>query len=363
MKLKVTQENLSAALNTVAKVANTHNTLPILSNVLIKTSGNRLSVAATNLDVAITQMVGSKISEEGSLTIPARLTQDFVASLPSGVIDLTQDENKLNLSTDKYESTINGMPAEDFPVMPAIAKGQKWNLPAKTLKHALQQIVFAASTDEARPVLTGLYFHSSGDQLYVAATDSYRLAEKALMKSKDQIKLLIPVSAMQELLRILTDSDEDVTITSDDQQVLFKVGGVELVARLIEGQYPDYQKLIPQNFTNIATLKRADFVNITKVSSLFARESGGSVTIELDSKTKQVSIRSIASQLGENTAAADAKINGSGQITLNSRFLMDGLNALNSDEVSFSFNGKLEPSVLKDPENSDYLHVIMPLKS
>ncbi|HLB66299.1 MAG TPA: DNA polymerase III subunit beta [Candidatus Saccharimonadales bacterium] len=363
MKLKVTQENLSAALNTVAKVANTHNTLPILSNVLIKTSGNRLSVAATNLDVAITQMVGSKISEEGSLTIPARLTQDFVASLPNGVIDLTQDENKLNLSTDKYESTINGMPAEDFPVMPAIAKGQKWNLPAKTLKHALQQIVFAASTDEARPVLTGLYFHSSGDQLYVAATDSYRLAEKALMKSKDQIKLLIPVSAMQELLRILTDSDEDVTITSDDQQVLFKVGGVELVARLIEGQYPDYQKLIPQNFTNIATLKRADFVNITKVSSLFARESGGSVTIELDSKTKQVSIRSIASQLGENTAAADAKINGSGQITLNSRFLMDGLNALNSDEVSFSFNGKLEPSVLKDPENSDYLHVIMPLKS
>ncbi len=363
MKLQVTQENLNKALGTVARVANTRGTLPVLANVLIKTVNNRLSIAATNLDIAITQYIGAKVTEEGSITVPARLMQDFISSLPSGAINLDLDELKLKIATDQYKSVINGVSAEEFPVMPVIADGKKWSIPANILKRSLQQVALAASNDEVRPVLTGVFLHTHEGQLYMAATDSYRLAEKSLMPTDLDVSLLVPVSAMQDLLRIVSDSEEDVQITHDDQQVLFRVGDVELVARLIEGKYPPYRNLIPTSFATSATLKRSDLLNVTKVSSLFARESAGSITIEIDELSQQLSIKSVASQLGENNANASAKVTGSGEITLNSRYLLDALHVVTSDEVSFSFNGKLEPIVLKDPAANDYVHIIMPLKS
>lgn len=363
MKLQVTQENLNRALGTVSRVANTRGTLPILANVLIKTHNNRLSLAATNLDIAITHHIGAKVSEEGAITVPARLMQDFISSLPSGVIDLELTDSKLHIATDQYESTVNGIVADDFPVMPAIGDGKTWKVSGELLKKGLQQVVFAASADESRPVLTGVLVHSSGGKLYLAATDSYRLAEKEIGSSKDDVNLLVPATAMHDLLRILGDGEEAVQVTHDDQQVLFTVGDVELVARLLEGKYPDYRKLIPEKFAVGVVLKRADFLNITKVSSLFARESAGSVTLKVDEAKQAVSIRSIASQLGENTASANGKVTGNGEITLNSRYLLDALQALNSDDVSFGFNGKLEATCLRDAGNSDYTHIIMPLKS
>ena len=363
MKLQVTQENLNKALGTVARVANARGTLPVLANVLIKTVNNRLSIAATNLDIAITQYIGAKVSEEGSITVPARLMQDFVGSLPAGNIELDLDDFKLHIVTDQYKSVINGVSAEEFPVMPAITEGHTWTVPGNILKKSLQQVVLAASNDEARPVLTGVFVHTHEGVLYLAATDSYRLAEKALMPNTDAISLLIPVSAMQDLLRIVSDTEEEVRVTSDDQQVLFQVGDIELVARLIEGKYPPYRNLIPSNFATTATLKRSDLLNVTKVSSLFARESAGSITIEVSEVSQELSIRSIASQLGENNAKAGAKVEGSGDITLNSRYLLDALHVITGDEVSFCFNGKLDAVVLRDPANDDYMHLIMPLKS
>jgi DNA polymerase-3 subunit beta len=363
MKLQVTQENLAKALGHVSRVANSRGTLPILSNVLLKTVDNRLSISATNLDIAITHYIGSKVSKEGAITVPARLMQDFVSSLPNGVIDLSLQDNKLHISTDKYQSVINGVSAEDFPVMPAITDGTQWKVTGKTMKTGLQQVVVAASSDEARPLLTGVFVHSHEGSLYIVSTDSYRLAEKRLDTTKHDISLLIPANALQDLLRILGDEADDVVVTHDDQQVLFKVGDVELVTRLIEGKYPDYRKLIPKSFASSASLKRADFVNITKVSSLFARESAGSVTINLEEESKQVSIRSIASQIGENTASAEAAVTGDGVITLNSRYVLDALNALHGEEATISFNSKLEACVIADAKDSSYLHVIMPLKS
>ncbi|MBC7708013.1 DNA polymerase III subunit beta [Polaromonas sp.] len=362
MKLQVTQENLNRALGSVARVANTRNALPILANVLIKTSNNRLSLSATNLDIAITHYIGAKVSEEGSITVPARLMQDFISSLPSGVINLELKETKLSITTDQYQSTVNGIMADDFPVMPAITSGQSWTVPGALLKKTLQQVVFAASNDETRPVLTAVLLHTSNGALYMAATDSYRLAERQLNNNTEDVRLLVPATAMQDLLRIIGDGADAVQVTHDDQQILFQVGDVELVTRLVEGKYPDYQKLIPSTFATSATLKRADFVNVTKVSSLFARESAGSITIEVDEAAQSLSIRSVASQLGENTAQAEAKATGSASITLNSKYLLDALNALGGDEVTFGFNGKLEATLLTDAANDDYKHVIMPLK-
>ncbi len=363
MKLQVTQENLAKALNTVARVAHSRSSLPILSNVLLKTTDNRLSIAATNLDIAITHTIGSKIAKNGSITVPARLMQDFVSSLPDSVLDLELTDNKLHITTEQYQSTINGVSAEDFPIMPAITKGSTWQVAAADFKKALSQVVFAASADDARPVLTGVYFHSTNSGIAMAATDSYRLAEHILPKAKNAVNFLVPASAAADLLRIISDTEEEVSVTHDNQQVLFQVGEVTMVARLIDGQYPDYRKLIPAKFSTVAKLSKADFLNIAKVSSLFARESAGSITIKVDRASKSVSINAVASQLGENTATADAEVSGSGEVTLNSRYLIDGLNAFSGQTIEFCFNGKLEPCILRSSDDEHYLHLVMPLRS
>lgn len=363
MKLQVTQENLSRALNNVARIATTRNTLPILANVLIKTVDNRVCIATTNLNIAITNYIGSKVSESGSITVPARLMQDFISSLPSGVIDIRLEDTKLHISTDHHKSVINGTPADDYPVMPKIKEGKKWKIPSNELKNALTQVVVAASNDDARPVLTGVNFYTSEGNLYIVATDSYRLAEKKLMPLKEDVNILVPASSIQDLLRILDDSDEEVKITSDEQQILFQKGDVELVTRLIDGKFPDYKKLIPEKFKTTAIVPKSEITNIAKVSSLFARETAGSVKFGVDSANKQISVDSIASQLGENAATTTAETTGDGEITLNSRYIIDALNALGADEVFAGFNEKLEPFIIKNQKDNSYLHIIMPLKS
>lgn len=364
MKLQVTQENLSKALSNVAKIAMANkNPLPILNNVLIKTVDGRLSLSATNLEIAVTEKIGSKVKEEGAITVPARLMQEYVSSLPSGVLDIELDDNKLHISTEQYSSTINGVIADEFPSFPELAESAHWNIPTKECKKGLQQVVFAASNDESRPVLTGVYLHTVGGNLFAVATDSYRLAEKKLIKTSQTISLLVPADAMQELLRILPDTIETVVVTADSQQVLFKAGDIELVTRLIDATYPDYKKLIPRSYSTTATLPRDELVSITKVSSLFARESAGSITLHVDDTEGVVSIKSIASQLGENSSRAAAEVEGSGEVTLNSRYLLDALNAIGTREVTISFNGKLEPFVITSKEAPDQTYLVMPLKS
>lgn len=363
MDLKVTQENLSKALIIVARVATGRSTLPILSNILFAIEDNRLRLSATNLDIAISKYVGAKVTKSGTVTIPARLVQDFISSLPESTIAIKQEDQKLHIDAGNYTSTINGIAADEFPVMPVIKDGESWTIPAETFKRALQQVSIAASHDETRPILTGVYIHTIKNQLFIAATDSYRLAEKKLPVKKQTKPLLIPVSAIQELLRILQDESGDVTITHDSQQVRFNTLDTELVARLIDGTYPEYQKLIPSAFEHTATLKKNELINITKVSSLFARESAGSITIRFSKKDQQVHIHSVASQVGENSSSAAATVSSDADITLNSRYLLEGLQALDGEEVTIAFNGKLEPVVLTSPTDESYLHIVMPLKS
>lgn len=363
MKLKVTQENLSKALGYVARVANTRGTLPILGNVLLRVDDNRLSIAATNLDIAIRSYIGAQIQSEGALTVPARLLQDLVTGLPSGVIEFEQDGQRLKIQTERYKSVINGITAEEFPVMPAIEDGREWAVPASVLKQGLQQVLMAASNDESRPILTGVLFHTADKQLFIASTDSYRLAQKNLLTISEKLNLLIPATALHDVQRIVNDYTGEVLVTHDDQQVQFRAGDVELVARLIEGNYPDYQKLIPQQFATSATVKRAELISTVKVTSLFARESAGSIVLSVDQDSQSIWIHAVASQLGENNATVTAEVTGSGSITLNSRYLLDALQAMNGETVKIGFNGKLEAVCLADPKDEDYTHIIMPLKS
>lgn len=363
MKLKVTQENLSKALNYVARVASNRSTLPILSNVLLQVENNQLSITATNLDIAIKSQIGAQVQQEGSLTVPAKLLQDLISSLPSGVIELNKDEQRLKITTSHYKSIINGVSPEEFPVMPETTNGKTFELDAQTLKHGLQQVLVAASNDDSRPVLTGVFLQTIDGVLYGASTDSYRLAERSFGKHKNETNLLVPASALHDVVRIIGDSAENVVVTHDDQQVRFEVDDVSLVARLIDGKYPDYRKLIPSSFETSATLSRTELLNIVKIAGLFARESAGSVVLSIDDTDNQLSVQSVASQLGENNATAEATASGSGQITLNSRYLLEALQTMSSDDITVAFNGKLDPVLLSDPKSNNYLHIIMPLKS
>lgn len=363
MDLQVTQENLNKALNNVARVASGRTTLPILNNVLIQTSNNRLRISATNLDIAISQQVGTKIKSEGALTVPARLFQDFISNLPKTTINLKQEDNKIHITADNYKSVINGIAIDDYPIMPAIQEENSFKIPTQKMKQALQQVIFASSSDESRPVLTAVYMYSHNDKLIIVATDSYRLAEKEVCKINKDISLLIPNSAMHDLLRIINDQEGDIEVIYDDQQVRFSVDDIELIARLIDGTYPDYKKLIPKTFTNQATVDKKELITITKISGLFARENAGSITVALSKEDQTLSVKSIASQVGENESKTAGEVIGEDDITLNSRYLLDGLQSIEGQKVDFCFNGKLEPIIIKNNSINDYTHVIMPLKN
>lgn len=366
MELTVTQENLSHALTAASRVASTKTQLPILSNILLRTDGNRLLVAATNLEIATTQYIGAKIAKPGSITIPAKLVAEFVASLPKGSVELVVKDDHLHITAGGFKSVINGIASDDFPELPTIDENNsvQYSISSDEFKQAVSQTVLTASSDSTRPVLTGVYWHSHDGHLYLAATDGYRLSEKRLVETKSEVAAIIPTPSLQEVLRTFSDDTPEVELLFDETQVRFRAGESEVTSRLIDGNFPDYRQLIPATSETIITIDKSEFVRITKIAGLFARESGGSVTLNANKDDGTLAIHSIASQLGENTSQSTAEVTADGQVTLNSRYLADALSAVTGNTVEFRFSGKLSPCVLSTvSKDVDYQHIIMPLKS
>lgn len=364
MKLVVTQENLAKALQVVGRVASGKTPLPILSNILFRTDENRLLLAATNLEIAISQHIGGKIEQEGAITVPARLMSEFISNLPKGNVTLEADGTKLNIKSATYRSTIHGMAPDEFPALPDIAAQQTITIPVAIIKRAIQQTVLVASGDDTRPVLTGVYCHSHEGKLYFAATDGYRLAERMVSATDQAIEAIIPAQTLQDVLRVITDDSNDIQMIFDDNQVRILVDDIQITSRLIDGTFPDYRQLIPAASDISVKVAKDEFGRITKIASLFARESGGSVTLNAKQEEQKLSIHSVASQLGENTSEAEAEVTADGQVTLNSRYLLEALGCIDNPKLEFSFSGKLSPCVLTTAEaERDYKHIIMPLKS
>lgn len=366
MELTLTQENFARALSAVGRVASTKTQLPILSNILLRTDGNRLLVAATNLEIATTQYIGAKIAKPGAITVPARLISEFVSSLPKGSIDLKVVGENIHISSGKYKSIINGVIADDFPELPTINEQNSvsYSINTEEFKQAVSQTIITASTDSTRPVLTGVYWHAHEGWIFLAATDGYRLSERRLVETKSEVAAIIPTQTLQEVLRTIVDETETVEVLFDESQVRFRLNDAEVISRLIDGNFPDYRQLIPAKSDITATMNKSEFTRVNKIAGLFARESGGSVIVTVDSDKGTVSLHSIASELGENTSELDAEIEGDGQVTLNSRYLTEALGVTDADTISFSFSGKLSPIIIKSTKkDTNYYHVIMPLKS
>lgn len=362
MQVVVKQENLSKALNTVSRVANSRASLPILSNIFIKAKKGNLLLSATNMDIAISQNIGADVKKEGVVVIPAKLITEFVSNLPKTNIEIKLHGKKLSIESGNYKSVINTIDPEDFPEIPEIKDAKKIIIKTDIFKKSVIQTAPVCSVDVTRPILTGVYIYNLDGDIYFTATDGYRLAEKKVMKSKEKIQVIVPASSLLNVNQSITDELENIEVLFNDEQISFNLGNIEITSKLVNGKYIDYRGLIPTNTENKAIVDKTEFLRVVKIAELFARDNSGSVVIKNNNKKAVIDVKSIASEFGENNATVDADTTGDGDIVLNAKFLMEALNNIDADKVHFSFNGKLMPSLITD-NKGDYMHIIMPVKS
>ena len=363
MKVITTRDHLAKALNAVSRFVNPRGTLSVLGNVLLETRDGRLRVAATNLELGIDYFIGAKIDSEGSITVPARLLTDYLNNLGEEKVELSTKDQTLHIKSTAAQSTIQGIDASEFPLIPEVKDGKTVTVSAAGIKDIISKVSFAASTDETRPILSGVLFHFKDPELKVAATDSYRLAELTMRfekKAPEELKVVVPAKALAELGRI-TD-DQEVSVRTAENQVQFETEDVRLVSRLLEGEFPNYTQIIPQKLETKAVLPREDFINRIRIASLFSADAGMGVRLTFKAPGK-VEVTAEAAQVGDSQASLSAKVDGpENTVSFNGRYLLDALGALSGDKVTLETSGKLSPCLVSGQGEKDYVCVIMPLR-
>lgn len=367
MEIEVSQEKLAKALNSVSRIAVGKVTLPVLNNVLIKVDNKKVSLVTTNLDMAIVDYLPVSDSKDGVITVPAKLLAEFISTLPRGEkIKVEAKDTKVTISAGKYSSTINGSLADDFPELPEINEESAvvFKVGVDEFKNSINQVIVASSNDLTRPALTGVYFNTYDKTLAIASTDGYRLAEKKIIKNvQSEVAVIVPAASLREVLAAINDSMDEVEIAFNDDLVRFRLGEVEIISKLIDAAYPDYKRLIPTDNNIKLTADCAELTRVVKLAALFARRSAsGSIVCETK-KPNTFSVRSVASEIGENDSTIETEVSDEGKINLNSRFLLDALNVIEAKEVDIEFSSRITPIVLRNKGSDDYTHIIMPLNS
>lgn len=367
MKLFCSQRDLDYALNIVNKAISPNNTLPVLNNILIKAEGKKLHFSSTNLEIAISCSVDADVRSEGAITVPAKLITNYVSLLTDEKVELSVVEGvSLAVNSSSSSTKIKCISADEFPLIPKVEKGQEFSMKVEDFSGAISEVVFAASFNTTRPVLSGVFLNSKDDSLKVAATDSYRLAEKTLKvpsMPKEDVSCIVPAKTMMELGKILAKSDDkEVKVNISKNQILFVVDGIELISRLIEGKFPDYNKIIPKSRKTNVEVSVEDFSLVLKRVSLFARENNNSVKLSATNDGK-MTISSEETKVGEEKAEILAKVEGeNNKISLNSQYLLDVLTYISEDKIIFSMNDKASPASIRPIDGEDYVYIIMPLK-
>lgn len=373
MKLSCLQENLSRGLGIVGRAVATRSTLPITQNILLATEQSRLKLAATNLEMATTCWIGAKVEQDGAITIPARLLIDFVNSLPNDLIEITLPTNShtLELKSGRFQAHINGIDAEDFPPIPKISDGMTTTIEAAALREGITQVVFAAATEESRPVLTGINAEFEGEQLDLAAADGFRLAvhKMTLASPVDQkTTVIIPARSLNELNRLLGDQEEPVEIITNQQksQILFRLKNAELVSQLIQGAFPNYSQVIPQSYSTRAVVDINEFLRVIKMSSIFARDASGIVRLVITPGAEltpgKITASAQAEEIGGNVSEIDALADGEeAKIAFNVKYLSDVLSVLHQAQVALEVTTPSSPGVIRPIGVDNYVHVVMPM--
>jgi len=365
MKVSCTQQNLARGLGIVSHMVGTRTTLPVLNNILLKTEKGRLKLAATDLEIGISTWIGGKVLKDGAVTCPARLISEFTTTNTDKTITLELKDATLNLSSEHFKANIKGIEAGEFPLIPEVKGGISLEVGAQDLKDGILKTVFACAIDETRPVLAGVYVVVGGGKLKFVATDSYRLAEKALnllSKGASNASFIIPARTMAEIARLIDESIEKVEIKVGENQVEFKLGPTELVSRLIEGSFPDYEQIIPQNIKTKLELGTSNFTNAIKMASFFARESANNVKIKIK-KPKSIQILAVSPQIGDNTSDLEGSFTGEElEIAFNAKFILDVLQFVGSEMIDLELAGPLSPGLIRPAKDKNYRYIIMPLR-
>jgi DNA polymerase-3 subunit beta len=364
------QENLARGLSVVSRAVSNRSTLPVLANVLLKTEDAGLKLTATNLEIGITYWVPGKIETDGATTVPAKLLTDLVNSLPAGDrVDLDLGTGDLlHIRCGRFESHIKGIDADEFPAIGAAGERPTTRIAQNVLRRALAETAFAAASDEARPILTGVLAKFEGDELTLAAADNYRIAVKTIpiLDAVPDTSVVIPARALNELARILADVDEpvDVVLAGGRNQILFHLDGIDLVSRLIDGQFPNYQQVVPQSHTTRAILDREELLRAVRPAALIAHESANIVKLQVGADSDAGITVSANAEVGDHVGQVEAAVEGDGTtIAFNARYLADVLTNVGADQFALELNGPLSPGVFKPVGDDQYIHVVMPVRT
>lgn len=384
MKISCLQESLKRGISTVSRAVASKSPLPVLSHILLSTDEGRLKLSATDLEVGITYWLDAQVEEEGAVTVPSRLFSDVVGNLPNDKVTLTLDSRTVmtRVECGKFTSNIKGIEAEDFPPIPTVSSDEpSIHLPPALLREAIEQVAFAASNDESRPVLTGVLVRMSPDEesggttIIFASADGYRLATRtvklpdvSLPDSSVLHEFIVPARALTELARVVADVEEDIiiTVTSGGGQVLFHTPTSSLVSRLIDGKFPDFERIIPSSHTTRSVIETQELIKAVKLASFFASSSQNFIKLTFeaggDTEPGRLIINANAAEVGDNTSELESMVQGDGgAVAMNVRFLTDALGAIDTPQVALETQSPQSPGVFKPVGQETYVHVIMPM--
>ena len=369
MKLQVLQENFSKALSLASRFASTKAQLPVLENILLSTEKTKLLVSATNLETSVSISVGAKIEKEGKITIPAKTISDLVSNLNSETLSLFSEKEQLQIASSGFKSSISGMNASDFPSIPTKIDTNSLKIPTEDFLSSLSKVIYAASTDETRPVLTGILFLFEEGRITLVATDGFRLSQSNL-KIKGKVKqkrLILPRLSLSELARFSKQYENlSLYYSEEDSQVVFGFPDVVFSSRVLEGEFPDFEKIIPKSSKIKVETDKEDVLKAVKLAAVFARDSANIIKLSIDKNGILVSAESARS--GNQETKVDAKVESQEtlkdafEISFNYRFIEDFLNAVEGESVTFEFSETTSPGVFLDSKDKTFLHLIMPVR-
>ncbi|MCB8917110.1 MAG: DNA polymerase III subunit beta [Pseudomonadales bacterium] len=374
MKVTCSQENLAKGLGIVGRAVSVRSTLPVLGNVLLSSDNGRLKLAATNLEIVIICWIEARILEEGSITVPARIFNDLVNALPQEQIDLqlNQETQTLHIACARTEANVKGIPAEEFPAVPENQTDQRVRIDAAEFKEMINQVVFAAAVDDARPTLTGINTHFQSSTIKMAATDGFRLSVREA-KCENSMNapqsVILPARALTELARIMGDGSEyvEITLTGSRGQVMFELDTVRMISQTIDGNFPDFTSVMPVSHKTRTVLNTASFLKACKTANIFAREASHTARVRIEPDNELMpgyaTISATSAETGNNIAQIDAIVEGRGiELNFNVKYITDVLSVISTPQVALETNSTTEPGVIKPVGKDDFVHIIMPMQ-
>jgi DNA polymerase III subunit beta len=364
MKITCERSYLAQALGVAGRAVSSRNTLPILSNVLLQTEDDRLKLTATDLDTSIRCVIPANVSENGEVAVPANLLSDVVSKLPDAPITLEAQDGKVAVRSGKSDYTVLSLPAEDFPVVNPVEDGTLISLPQATLKEMLRLTTFAASKEETRSILMGVLFDARNSHLTLVATDTHRLAWKQSELSEEvsaPISVIVPAKPLSELEKVLKDSlDDTVQMRFGQSQVQFETGDVTLVSRVLDGQFPPYEKVIPKNVERKITFDRATMLDAVRRVQIVAK--GNNERGVWTTKGDMLELTAESQDIGKAYEEVPIAMEGSDiTIAFNAKYLSEVLSLMPADQMTLDLTGPLAPGILRADTKSDFLYVVMPM--